>query len=91
MAQLKDIFLSIPRETLVTLAKYKLIRPTLVEWYDLIQFFDSIDFSHQAQQRLRSKLFKPISQMEKYIITGEQFNISHEQTRKVVSRLNRYI
>lgn len=91
MAQVKDIFLSIPRETLVTLAKYKLIRPTLIEWYDLIRFFDAIDFSDEAQQRLHSKIFKPISQMEKYIITGEQFKISYEQTRKVVSLLNRYV
>ena len=91
MAQLKSIFLSIPRETLVTLAKYKIVRPTLIEWYDLIRFFDSIDLTDEAQRRLRSKFFKPISQMEKYIMTGEQFRMSHEQTRKIVSLLNRHV
>lgn len=89
--QLKDIFLSISRETLQTLVKYRLLRPNILVWYDLIRFFDSIDLSEEAHRRRLSKLEKPVSQMDKYIITGNKYNLSDEQVRKVVSRLNRYV
>lgn len=89
--QLKSIFLSIPRETLATLVKYHIIRANVLVWYDLIKFFDSIDLSEEAHRRRISKLQKPISQMEKYIIAAKRFNLSDDHTRRIVNHLNRYI
>ena len=89
--QLKDVFLSIPRTTLQTLVKYHLLRESVLVWYDLIKFFDSLDLTPQAHQRRLSKLEKPIGQMDKYIITADRFHLSDEQTRKIISKLNRYI
>ncbi len=89
--QLKDLFLSISRGTIATLTKYHILPQNILVWYDLIRFFDSLDTSQEAQQRRLSKLRKPLSQMDKYLITGEKYNLSDEQTRKIISRLNRYI
>lgn len=88
MTLLKDIFLSIPRHTLEILVKYHILRENVLLWYDLIRFFDSIDLSPEAHRRRMSKWQKPISTMEKYIRTANQFGISDEQCRKVVSKLN---
>lgn len=89
--QLKDIFLSIPRHTLETLVKYHFLRESVLVWYDMIRFFDSIDLSEEAHRRRMSKFSKPISQMEKYTLTADRFHLSDDQTRKVINKLNRYI
>ncbi len=89
--QLKNLFLSIPRSTLATLTRYHLLpRHTLV-WYDLICFFDQIDLSDEAQQRRLSKIRKPLSQMEKYQYTADRFHLDVDHTRRIISRLNRYL
>ena len=89
--QLKDLFLSIPRSTWETLVKYHIVRKNVLMWYDLIQFFDSIDFSDEANRRRMTKYCKPFGQMERYMYTADEFRLSDEQTRKIISRLNRYI
>ncbi len=89
--QLKDLFLKIPRTTIATLTKYRILPQNILVWYDIVQFFDSLDTSPEAQRRRLSKLQKPLSQMEKYIITGEKYHLSDEQTRKIINRMNRYI
>lgn len=89
--QLKNLFLSIPRSTWETLVKHHIVRKNVLMWYDLIQFFDSIDFSDEANRRCRTRYCKPFGQMDKYIYTAEEFHLSDEQTRKIISRLNRYV
>ena len=89
--QLKDLFLSIPRGTLETLTRHRLLRPNILLWYDLIRFFDSLDLSDEAQQRRVSKLLRPLGQMDKYTLTADRFHLSEDQTRKIVSKLNRHI
>ena len=89
--QLKDIFLSIPRSTLETLTNYHILPKNLLLWYDMIRFFDNLDFSEEAQRRRLSKFSRPLSQMGKYYMTADQFQLSDEQVRKVINRLNRYI
>ena len=89
--QLKELFLKIPRNTIQTLTNYHILPKNILLWYDIVCFFDSLDNSPDAQQRRLSNLQKHLSQMDKYIITGEKFNLSDEQTRKIIARLNRYI
>ena len=89
--QLKDIFLSIPRPTLEALTNYHILPKNLLHWYDMIRFFDSLDFSEEAHRRRLSKFCRPLSQMDKYCITADQFKLSDEQVRKVINRFNRYI
>jgi hypothetical protein len=89
--QLKDLFLSIPRSTIETLTKYRLLPRNLLVWYDLIRFFDNLDLSEEAHRRRMTKYCKPFGQMDRYIYTADEFNLSDEQVRKVVSRLNRHI
>lgn len=88
---LKDIFLSIPRTTIETLVKYHILRPNTLVWYDLIRFFDSIDLSEEAHRRRITKYCKPFGQMDKYLYTADHFHLTDEQTRKIVTKLNRYI
>ena len=75
--QLKDIFLSIPRSTWETLVKYHLIRESILVWYDLILFFDSLP--------------EPGSRMGKYIETAEYFHLDSDHTRRVIRKMNRYV
>ena len=89
--QLKDLFLSIPRGTLETLTRHHLLRPNILLWYDLIRFFDSLDLSDEAQHRRISKYLRPLGQMDKYTLTADRFHLSEDQTRKIVSKLNRHI
>ena len=89
--QLKDLFLAIPRSTIETLTKYRILPQNILVWYDLIRFFDSIDLSEEAHRRRLSKFAKPLGQMDKYIITSDHFHLSDEQTRKIVTKLNRYV
>lgn len=86
--QLKNLFLSIPRTTLQTLVKYRIFRPNILVWYDLIRFFDTIDFSEEAQQRRMSKFRQPFGQMDRYALTADRFHLSEDQTRHIVARLN---
>lgn len=89
--QLKDLFLSIPRGTLETLTRHRLLRPNLLLWYDLIRFFDSLDLSDEAHHRRINKYLRPLGQMDKYTLTADRFHLSEDQTRKIVSKLNRNI
>ena len=89
--QLKDLFLSIPRSTLETLTRHRLLRPNILLWYDLIRFFDSLDLSDEAQPRRINKSLRPLGQMDKYTLTADRFHLSEDQTRKIVSKLNRHI
>lgn len=82
--QLKSLFLSIPRDTIKTLTHYHILSRNTLIWYDLIKFFDEIDLSEQAHKQ-------PLKQMEKYTLTANQFNLSEEQIRKIIARLNQYI
>ncbi|MGN1240035.1 MAG: hypothetical protein ACI4TV_04080 [Paludibacteraceae bacterium] len=84
---LKDLFLAIPRSTIQTLTRYRLLPRHLLEWYDLIRFFDTLDFSEEARRR-QSKFAKPFGQMDKYTLTADHFQRSDEQVRKIIARLN---
>lgn len=89
--QLKNLFLAVPRSTWETLAKYHIVRPSLLVWYDLIRFFDQIDLSPEAQKRRLSKLQKPLSQMDKYYLTADRFHLDPDHTRKIINKFNRYV
>ena len=89
--QLKDLFLSLPRGTLETLTRHHLLRPNILLWYDLIRFFDSLDLSDEAHHRRINKYLRPLGQMDKYTLTADRFHLSEDQTRKIVSKLNRHI
>ena len=50
-----------------------------------------LDLSEEAHRRRLSKFAKPFGQMYKYLLTADRFHLSDDQTRKIVSKLNRYV